>query len=91
MTAAPQRRRAWSDVTIVTNERGECVAVLRTDRKGQILSVIWEKPATTEAISRDLRTMAAQHLKAGRTKTSVSLDLAAQRLDDLQRALDART
>lgn len=33
------------EVTIVTNEAGECVAVTRTDAEHKILSIIWERSA----------------------------------------------
>ncbi|MBA8734197.1 hypothetical protein [Chromobacterium violaceum] len=36
------------EVTITTNDRGECVAVTRQDEDGRILSVIWEAKPTTE-------------------------------------------
>ena len=31
------------EVTVTTNEAGDCVAVTRQDKDGKILSVIWER------------------------------------------------
>ena len=35
--------REIGDITIVTNQAGDCVAVTRTDGYGKVFSVVWEK------------------------------------------------
>lgn len=53
--AAQTDRQSEGEVTIVTNEAGECVAVTRTDDEHRILSVIWKRVAPPAAAQDEAR------------------------------------